>query len=324
LLVQRLAFSSPGALAGPTEAARLRRWWDEYCETLIGVEIAVDPEMPFVTNMEYLQIGAVGLGRTAGSIERFYRGPKAVAREGVDRFNLSINRGVSNVQVAGPVWRAVSSPGSASFHDLAEAGGYDCPGGHRVSCLFLPRKPFLEVLRNAENLSGAIIPRENEPLRLLVNYIDGLHGAEGLSHPALLERAGQTLIDLAALALGADRDSEEMAKARGLRAARLDAALRLIRAEYSDPEISPAGVARRLGISTRYLHKLLHETGASFAERVRELRLEKALTLLRGETCAPRKVFEAAYDAGFSDLSHFNRVFRRRYGLTPTAARGRE
>ena len=114
-----------------------------------------------------------------------------------------------------------------------------------------------------------------------------------------------------------------MAKSRGLRAARLDAVLRLIRAEYADPEISPTRIAARLRISTRYLHKLLHETGSSFSERVQELRLEKAFALLSGKTRATRKVHEAAYDAGFSDLSHFNRVFRRRYGLTPTAARGR-
>ena len=35
------------------------------------------------------------------------------------------------------------------------------------------------------------------------------------------------------------------------------------------------------------------------------------------ETRAGRKVAEAAYDAGFSDLSHFNRLFRNKYGLTP-------
>ena len=97
----------------------------------------------------------------------------------------------------------------------------------------------------------------------------------------------------------------------------------MIRTEYSDPHIAPDRVARRLGISTRYSHHLLQETGTSFAERVQTLRLEKAFSLLSGEAGASRNVSEAAYGAGFSDLSHFNRLFRGRYGLTPTAARGR-
>jgi AraC-like DNA-binding protein len=39
-------------------------------------------------------------------------------------------------------------------------------------------------------------------------------------------------------------------------------------------------------------------------------------------------ISEIAFDVGFADLSHFNRAFRRRYGMTPsevriTAARAR-
>jgi AraC-like DNA-binding protein len=55
---------------------------------------------------------------------------------------------------------------------------------------------------------------------------------------------------------------------------------------------------------------------------VQELRLEKAFTVLT-EDGGTHKVSDAAYAAGFNDLSHFNRLFRRKFGLTPTAARGR-
>jgi AraC-like DNA-binding protein len=47
--------------------------------------------------------------------------------------------------------------------------------------------------------------------------------------------------------------------------------------------------------------------------------LRKAAELLaRGEA----RVSDIAFDCGFNDLSYFNRCFRRRFGLTPTAARG--
>jgi AraC-like DNA-binding protein len=32
---------------------------------------------------------------------------------------------------------------------------------------------------------------------------------------------------------------------------------------------------------------------------------------------------DVAFECGFNDLSYFNRCFRRRFGLTPSAARGR-
>jgi AraC-like DNA-binding protein len=54
--------------------------------------------------------------------------------------------------------------------------------------------------------------------------------------------------------------------------------------------------------------------------RLNELRLRKAADLLaRPEG----RISDIAFDCGFNDLSYFNRCFRRRFGLTPSAARGR-
>jgi AraC-like DNA-binding protein len=181
----------------------------------------------------------------------------------------------------------------------------------------------LRALSNREDLAGIGIPAGDAALRLLGDYADGLLDDPALSDPVALTEAGQSLLELAVLAFGAYRDRIEIGQRRGLRAARLAAVLRCIRIDYADPDLSPQNVARRVGISTRYLHGLLQDTEASFSERVRDLRLAKAFTLLCAGRGSPCSVSEAAYEAGFSDLSYFNRSFRRKYGLTPTAARGR-
>jgi AraC-like DNA-binding protein len=65
---------------------------------------------------------------------------------------------------------------------------------------------------------------------------------------------------------------------------------------------------------------LLFEAGASFTARLTERRLHKAAErLAHGEG----RISDIAFECGFNDLSYFNRCFRRRFGLTPTAARGR-
>ena len=89
---------------------------------------------------------------------------------------------------------------------------------------------------------------------------------DGLSEPARSRLAG----------VWTTRPPPKPARRGRVRAARLAEALRRIRSDFADPEISPETIAARLGISTRYLHALLHESGASFAERVQELRLAKA------------------------------------------------
>jgi AraC-like DNA-binding protein len=45
---------------------------------------------------------------------------------------------------------------------------------------------------------------------------------------------------------------------------------------------------------------------------------------LPADACPQKNaVSDVAFACGFNDLSYFNRCFRRRFGLTPTAARGR-
>ncbi len=40
-----------------------------------------------------------------------------------------------------------------------------------------------------------------------------------------------------------------------------------------------------------------------------------------GTGTAPARIADIAYEAGFSDLSHFNRSFRRHFGLTRSELR---
>src|SRR5712691_6345074 len=88
-----------------------------------------------------------------------------------------------------------------------------------------------------------------------------------------------------------------------------------------DPDLAPAQVAGALGMSVRYLHRLLEDSGRTFSEHLLERRLDRAHRLLRDPRLAYRKISEIALEAGFADLSHFNRSFRRRFGETPSQAR---
>jgi AraC-like DNA-binding protein len=134
----------------------------------------------------------------------------------------------------------------------------------------------------------------------------------------LIDHIDTTLVDLMALALGAGRDAAEVARLRGLRAARLQAIVTEIKASFTDPALSPARIGLKLGLSARYIQALLHESGASFTERVMELRLQKAMAILTRPHDRRLKVSEIAYACGFNEVSYFNQCFRRRFGDTPT------
>jgi len=129
------------------------------------------------------------------------------------------------------------------------------------------------------------------------------------------------LVDLIGLALGARGDPAEIAVTRGLRSARLHDILSTIKSGFHDPAFSSLSVAQRLGLSRRYVNDLLAESGSSFAERVLEMRLHKARTLLMDAAHDRLKVSEIAWRCGFNEVPYFNRRFRLRFGMTPTDLR---
>ena len=74
-------------------------------------------------------------------------------------------------------------------------------------------------------------------------------------------------------------------------------------------------VAEELGITPNYLSTVFKkEKGASFTRTLTELRLEKSLTMLRRGA----GIGETARSLGYQSSRHFTRLFKERYGLTPS------
>jgi AraC-like DNA-binding protein len=106
-----------------------------------------------------------------------------------------------------------------------------------------------------------------------------------------------------------------------VRVERRAAILREIEQRSGDPRLSATTVANLLGITARYVHLLLEETGVRFSHHVLDRRLEKAAVLLRDPQWRDRLIIEIAAEAGFTDISHFNRAFRRKFRATPSVIR---
>lgn len=78
-------------------------------------------------------------------------------------------------------------------------------------------------------------------------------------------------------------------------------------------------LARGLGVSERHASRLLRaELGTPLPEYLAALRIERAKKLL---ATTQEPVTDVALETGWQSLSHFNAVFRRHVGATPTAYR---
>jgi AraC-like DNA-binding protein/ligand-binding sensor protein len=97
-------------------------------------------------------------------------------------------------------------------------------------------------------------------------------------------------------------------------------AKQFIQAHQAD-DLSLSAVAQAVNTSTFYFCKMFKKTtGLGFAQYLSRLRIEKAKNLLLNPNV---RVTEVAYETGFQSLTHFNRVFKKVMGESPSAYRKR-
>lgn len=110
---------------------------------------------------------------------------------------------------------------------------------------------------------------------------------------------------------------------RGMAVVRLVAIKADIGRNLAHGDISLPAVAARHGLSFRCIQRLFKREALTFTGFVLSQRLAYAYQLLVRAHGDDRSICDMAFDAGFNDLTYFNRTFRQRYGVTPSAVRER-
>lgn len=76
-----------------------------------------------------------------------------------------------------------------------------------------------------------------------------------------------------------------------------------------------ADLARRVNLSpSRFAHLFRRHTGRAPARYLRELRLDRARTLVEQSVLSIKEIMA---QVGFNDPSHFARDFKRKHGMSP-------
>jgi AraC-like DNA-binding protein len=323
----KLSFSSDLLPAEIPEARRFTAWADMQAENAgrgaPGVlEWTAHPAALFEARFELAALGDVAIARMTGTLSSARRTPGQIAADNNDQFVLAIpvSPGVVSIEQCGRETGNVS--GSAVLVSMSEPGVARSVDPTNLWCnVSLPGAALRARAPMADDLLATLLPDPEGALKLLKAYSAMVLDGDEYRDPRLTALAAEHCMDLAVLALGARGDAAEAARLGGLRAVRLASILRRIRRNFRDPAFCVEDIAAGLGVSIRYVQVLLQESGIGFGERVLELRLDAALQLLVRDR--PMRISEAAFSVGFSDLSYFNRCFRRRYGITPSGARGR-
>lgn len=81
-------------------------------------------------------------------------------------------------------------------------------------------------------------------------------------------------------------------------------------------------LAGHMHLSKPYLSKYIREkSGKTFGDIVKNVRLKKARTLLKTKNMTVENIADSV---GYQNVEHFNRLFKKRYGITPVQYRNKE
>lgn len=300
---------------GPPRGAEYEAWREVTCRAFCGVDIQPSEGEAIDCRLRIDPIGALVLAAPSGLSAQFSR-TREILGDGCDDLVLveaqwgrvPLRQGDKVIEMQG---------GQLCLTDMSVLGSisHGPRGGFRT--LRIPRQALLAVAPRAEDhLSIAV--SDNDVLRETISGYQTLCASQA----PCLDAAGQHLmaqhlVDLVALLFTTRKGPGEPGRA----SAQLD----LIRADalrdLGNPALALANLVRRHGLSERQAQRLFEQSENTFTEFVLEQRLLLARKLVTDPTQRHRKISDVAHMSGFSDLSYFNRAFRKRFGVSPTEMR---
>lgn len=158
---------------------------------------------------------------------------------------------------------------------------------------------------------------------LLLDLLSGLEGQLTSISEVSADPLGEGVKHLIS-AVVAERLSDGMPESQLARQSLLLRVQQFAREHLGDPDLSPTMLARRHKVSLRYLQLLFNKQNTSPARWIREERLARCQEDLRSPRFAHLTVASVGERWGLLGASHFSRLFRERYGVTPSEWRRAE
>ena len=214
---------------------------------------------------------------------------------------------------------AVLQPGDMAIYDATRPHRIHCPRDFSKLILSIPRPLLRARMAGIERCAALRISGAKGVGAVASSFVRSCsQNADAFaSHES--SALGDHAVDLVTLAAAAVRPAAfSLSNSRAATLVRVKA---LVEKHLTDPALDPAAIARRAGLSPRYLNALFGAEEMSLMRYVWRRRLEHCASDFADPRRASARIAEIAFHWGFGDASHFSRAFKQRYGCAPAAFR---
>ncbi|WOH78752.1 helix-turn-helix domain-containing protein [Bradyrhizobium sp. BEA-2-5] len=294
---------------------RLALWQDIVCDVFVQLDCKSDLGTAFHGAITSTQLGAVKCSVVSSSQQRVLRTPSRIARASEDLVLFALGRsGTGSVLQDGR--ETVIHPGEFALYDTTRPYELKFNDAFTQTIFKVPREMLHRRFAGTQGLTATTFTSDRPVQRLAWQFIAGLSENADKLDPDNAIRLADQAADLLAMAMS-ERLGGAALPASTHRSALLYRLKAHVLAHLPNPELNLTEAAGALGISPRYVNDLLADEDTSFQRFVLAQRLERCKRDLASPVLAHRHISEVAFGWGFNDLSHFGRVFREHYGLSP-------
>ncbi|MDQ2623715.1 MAG: helix-turn-helix domain-containing protein [Actinomycetota bacterium] len=213
---------------------------------------------------------------------------------------------------------ATLRPGDIALYDTSRPYTLDFAEDLALVCVMIPHRRIDVPVESLDRLTAVRMEGSQGLPGAVGQFLAGVTSTLARLDPATALRVTHNAMDLVTTLVEHKLGLAERGDSHALLRHRIDT---YINANLADPTLSPEKIAAASYISTRYLHAIFHRRGTTVSRWVRERRLEHARRELLVPSSLRRSVAQVAVAWGFVDASHFSKVFRERFGTSPSQYR---
>jgi len=291
-------------------------WHEAVSNAFVPLDATYRSDAPFGGALTQDSIGPVQISRVSGGAVEVSRSTQTIKRADPGYLKLGLQlRGYC--LVTQDEREAPLTPGDFALYDT--------------------RRPYQLRFDSQFQMLVVMFPRELLHLRssdvdkFVARRVSGQRGAGALVAPFLMNLANQlgedavdrtfelsdAVLSLLAAAITEQVGSETELAPETQRHALMLRIKAFIDARLDDPELGTAAIAGAHFISPRYVQKLFEAEGTTVTDWIRRRRLDHCRRELADPRYATSPISAIACRWGLVDSSHFSRLFRATYGVTP-------
>jgi AraC-like DNA-binding protein len=293
-------------------------WREVIGREYMRLDVEPDPSVPLQVDLTVNQLPSTVIA-SFRSTPMMYIRTQEEARRGDSDFTF-VGAARDRFRFHDGAQEEVFADGGAVLLFNGRSGSIDAPHGGQMRTVRINGAMLRAAARGLDERPAYPLRADNAPLRLLGRYIDSVL-LSGPLDPALDHLVNVHITDLLALSVRPTEETLARAKSGAVQAARLAAFRADIVSNFSQVRLSAKTIARRHGVSERYVYLLFEQNGLSFSRLLADERLKRAMAMLLDPGCSAMRISDIALSVGFGDMTTFNRTFRQRYRETPREIR---